>query len=181
MHKIRIIFLIYFIVSCSKSPTKPHPSENPIEDRGTLIFSDALATFSTLIWSKKTDEIITASNYGLRALNVSTHRMRPIVTKASIYHIQLSNDGNKIYYILGGSRKGGEVKPLGSISLDGSDQKLLLNKVYVTQFALSSENMIAYNSSADSLCLYDNESKSSTFLSFGNPITFSGWKATVVW
>lgn len=159
--------------SCVKWPTEHSAETDLSEDRGTLVTSSIPTSWLTLIWSKNSDEIITASSSGILAVNVSNHTIRSIETADCVNYIQLSEDGNRIYYLLGEGISGGS-EPLYRISLDGKDHQLLLQDLWTAPFSLSPDSLIANSgSSGNPIYIYDEHSKSNDFLVDGYPITFS--------
>lgn len=157
--------------SCKLSPTEVQPEPLP-EDRGTVLTSQIPTSFVNLIWSRNTDEIITAGQSGIQAINITSFVQRSVESAGSVYYIKLSNDGNNLYYLLGNSL-GGDL-PLYKISIAGKGRQLLLNHV-LSPFSLSSDSLIAHGlSSVGSIYLYNESSITDTFLTKGwHPLTFS--------
>lgn len=172
--KISAILCISFVCfSCARWPSAPSPESDLSEEKGTLLTSSVPTNWLTLIWSKTGNEIITAGASGINAVNVSTQAIRQIEPRGNVYQIQLSKDGNRIYYLLGPALWGGP-EPLYKTSLDGKDRRLLLSGAWTAPFSLSSDSLIAHpGASGTSMFLYNESDSSDTFLADGYPITFS--------
>jgi len=166
-----IVYIALSGFSCKLSPTEVQLESLP-EDRGTILTSLIPTSFVNLIWSRNTDEIITAGQSGIQAINVTSFVQRSIESAGSVYYIKLFNDGNSLYYLLGNSL-GGDL-PLYKISVAGKSRQLLLNQV-LSRFSLSSDSLIAHGvSSLGNIYLYNETSTTDTFLTRGwFPLTFS--------
>jgi Tol biopolymer transport system component len=173
MNRILIICIALVFSSCLKFPTSSPTEPDLSEDRGILLTSEIPTNWSTLLWSRNTEEIIVAGEFGIKAINIASRAIRSIEGANAVFLIKISHDGNKLYYLLGHTLAGG-AEPLYKIFLDGKGRQLLLDNLCVAPFSLSSDSLIAHSgSSGGSIYLYNEGSKSNTFLSIGNPITFS--------
>jgi WD40 repeat protein len=168
-----IICIALIFSSCLKFPTSSPTEPDLSEDRGILLTSEIPTNWSTLLWSRNTEEIIVAGEFGIKAINIASRAIRSIEGANAVFLIKLSHDGNKLYYLLGHTLAGG-AEPLYKIFLDGKGRQLLLDNLCVAPFSLSSDSLIAHSgSSGGSLYLYDEGNTSNTFLTLGRPITFS--------
>ena len=108
MNKFLFIICTAFIFSsCEKSPTSWSTEPDLSEDRGILLTSQIQTNWLTLLWSRNTEEIIAAGGFGIKAIDISSRAIRSIEGANAVYHIKLSHDGNKLYYLLGEGLSGG--------------------------------------------------------------------------
>lgn len=165
-----VIFLGLIQISCSVMESEEE------ERRGTLITSQINTNFLNLIWSKTSDEIITGGDNGIKVIDINTKEIRTIMN-SSTFAMQLSNDGETIYYLQGSSLQG-DVEPLYNISLNGQNKELLIDEVYVDCFCVCPQGLyIAYkgdtSQDVDSVLIFNTQNRSNRFLCIGVPKVFS--------
>jgi len=146
------------------------------EDRGILITSEINTTWINLRWSKNGSELITGGMEGIQIVDINTKKIR-ILQDSSTFAIDLSKDGETIYYLEGLVLQG-DVEPLYSISLNGQNKKLLIEKVYVDCFCICPRNLnIAYKRGSivdeDSVYIFNIHTEMNSFLCNGIPMVFS--------
>jgi WD40-like Beta Propeller Repeat len=178
-----VLILGTLLLTCSKSTDGVSVDNIPDEDLGTFLQDYGMnAHWVNLIWSKNTNELFTAGQQGIQAIDLSNLTVRTIYTTDGIGTPQassmvLSNDGNTIYYMLTGPGSHG---PLYSISINGQNRQLLDSRECTDLCLSSDDSHLAYwvyyyptEGAVDSLFIYDIVSGDKKFICIGRPIKFS--------
>jgi hypothetical protein len=106
--KPRVLLALLVFAACTDntsvtpSPEIPEPPENP----GTALVYVGNVRNDCLAWSGSTNEIIWNAPGGLKAVQYPTGRVRDLDPRPGCTALQLSEDGEYVYYLLSSSSNG---------------------------------------------------------------------------
>lgn len=167
------------IICCDKNPFENESDKLDLsEDRGTLITSIS-TNWLTLKWLNE-NELIASGFFGIQIINASNGAKRSIESRDAVFTFRVSNDSEKIFYILGGACSPSCSEDLYSIQANGQERTLIQDSIAFSplsdnNISLSENGLFLAYKILDSLYIYNTINNTSEFQLdvAGFPISFS--------